>query len=436
MLSPPRKPKDQDPDAPDTGFSALSAVSLTSSDLDSIGFTDSTGAHLSSFADQFNIEEEGLALSGAPVDTSTTTITAMRQAIANPTLAAWTNQMTIPLPTSLSQVTMPVAEAMELPAAPPGSKRVTSERELPLYQVVDGMIVLSNPERVKAPDRIDIIIKEFGTTNDGGKTWTRDDIAFKFKDMIGHGKICLVHNKVIKSGSNWHCKHTDVTCAPCKVRKVLKQIGTNLHVAYQGGIPRMMLDLATFLNINKSVDYRDLQLIFKAVTALGNDVTSCGVLWAACLQDASGNHPYLVANKRFYGCFMHPIVDHRPGSDKAEHSPSKGLANLWHETKIWRGGRYVTFTHTTRYMNTGDKMEERSAYKKDVIDASTQHVKNILPDWVELAKKAWEELESVRTKFCKKASNKKRKGYEEDEEEDEPEPASAPPMPGLPMPYE
>lgn len=462
MLSSPRKPSDQDPDASDTGFSALSYISNELNTIDfftgessSTGLSSSTTG-LSLFADQFNIEEEGRAIGveelfpplhlGHPVHapdplgvlittittadaaltSASTTSTTWTQAIANPPLAAW-NEETVPP----SKMAMPVAEAVELPegvdlsAALQGSKFVSSS---PMrmgaanhaYQVVEGLIVLSNPNVVTAPMRIKIHNDEFGATNADGKKWIREDIAFKFKDMIGHGKKCLVHGLDIKSGSQWHCKGKLCVnpCAPCKVLKILKQIGCNLHVAYQGGIPRMMLDIATVLHLH-TVDYRDLKLIFEAATLLCYDMTSCCELWAACLQDASGN-PYLVANKRFYGCLMHPTLGHRPGSDKAEHAASKGLANLWHEIHIWRDGKYLTFTQKTRYMNVGDKIVERSVYQEDVINASTEHVKKIRPDWVKLAKKSWEELESVRNKLFKKTSVKKRKkSYTEDEGDDD-----------------
>jgi len=72
-------------------------------------------------------------------------------------------------------------------------------------------------------------------------------------------------------------------------------------------------------------------------------------------------------------------------------------------------------------------MEERSTYEKDVIDASTEHVKMNRSDWVELAKESWKELEFVRNKICKKPCGRKRK---KDEQHEDQVPEK---MPRLPM---
>jgi hypothetical protein len=245
----------------------------------------------------------------------------------------------------------------------------------------------------------------FGDTNSDGDPWTRDDIGFKFADLCGHGKICQVHNRVIKSGSGWHCKGGGpgaIVCGPCKVLKVLKQIGSNLHKGHIGGIPRMILDIATVLNLNATVDYRDLRLIFQALTELGDDMSSCTELWTICSTDGV---KYLDANKRFYGCLM--AINHRPKSDSINHAASKGLANLWHPTDIWQGGKYLKFTQTTRYNESVAKIEERFAYKVDVIDNSIKHVKKRHANWKSLAGKCWEELEMARERHFK-TSGKKR----------------------------
>ena len=470
-LSPPRKQREQDPDAPNTGASDFSLGSVLNSidspelnhifpsltsiadgvadNLFPVGSAPRPELNLSDFNPllHVSIESEYNQIIGDPAVSTTTassgssnaTPFATSASTASTTSAGGALAATPSLPPLAAAAPgaawkdMPVADAPavmmpEDSAASHISFPASKSAESSSYEVVDGLIELSSPDSVNAPKRIEIFCTEFGQTKADGKPWSREDIAFRFNDMTGHGKKCLVHDKEIKSGSSWHCKGTGVVaCAPCKVLKVLKQIGTNLHVEYQGGIPRMILDIATSLNLH-NVDYRDLQLILDWVTVLGTDMTSCIQLWAICLQDASG---YIAANKRFYGCFMHPLLDHRPASDKPEHSGSKGLANLWHATKIWKGGKYLTFTHATRY-RTGDKMEERSAYKKDVIDASTEHVKKNRSDWVDLAKKSWTELESVRNKLFKKSSGKKRtRSYEEEEEEEPAIPGL--PMPGLPM---
>jgi len=469
MLSPPHKPRDEDPEAPDTGASGLSNFSLGSF-VDSMDMQEvshvfhplmapaaavagpATGPATGPVANPLcvSIEDEleqitwgnplhenangldglGILTSVASVATlntltSSTTTTTTTTTGTEPPLDAW-NQMVavhqdMPLveavELSADAQDMPLAEAVELLPVPPSRSAESNS-----YKVEDGLIVLSSPNSVTAPKRIEIFCKEFGPTNTNNKPWTRDDICFKFKDMIGHGKKCLIHDREIKSGSTWHCKGTGrVACAPCKVLKVLKQIGTNLHVGYQGGIPRMILDIATSLNLH-TVDYRDLQLIFDSLKELGHDMSSCGELWAICLQNASG---YLAANKRFYGCFMHPLLGRRPVSDNPEHSASKGLANLWHETKIWSAGKYVSFTQAIRYRPGGNKMEERSTYKEDVIDASTEHVKKNCSDWVSLANKSWDELKLVRDKLSK-GGKKRKKSYEEEEQ--------IPEMPVLPMP--
>ena len=452
-LSPPRKQREQDPDAPNTGSSDFSVGSLLNSiDLPEMnhifpslastadGVTDNLFPIGSAPRPEVNpsdfnpllhvsIESEYNQIIGDPAVSTTTASSGSSNATPFATSASTTSAggalAAAPSLPPLAAVAsgaawkdMPVADAPAV-MMPEDSATISfpasKSAESNSYKVVDGLIQLSTPNSVNAPKRIEIFCTEFGQTKANGKPWSRKDIAFKFKDMIGHGKKCLVHDKEIKSGSSWHCKGTGVVaCAPCKVLKVLKQIGSKLHVEYQGGIPRMILDIATVLNLH-NVDYRDLQLIFDSVTALGHDMTSCIQLWDICLQDTSG---YLAANKRFYGCFMHPLLNHRPASDKAEHSGSKGLANLWHEEKIWKDGKYLSFTHATRY-STGDKMEQRSAYKQDVIDASTKHVMKNRSDWVDLAKKSWTELESVRNTLCKKSSGRKRtRSYEEEEEEE------------------
>lgn len=397
-LSPPRKKsREQDPEAPNTGASDFSVGSI----FDSMNTPE---RHSILSPDDVAADDTAGSASG-PVPLHN--VNPWNVSIENEYLRqgdAWQD--------------VPFADAVIQGGSAGFHISLTAESNS--YEVVNGLIELSSPNSVNAPKRIEIFCNEFGPTKVDGKRWSRKDIAFKFKDMLGHGKKCLVHNLDIKSGTGWHCKGTGVVaCGPCKVLKVLKQIGTNLHVEYQGGIPRMILDIATMLNLH-NVDYRDLQLIFDSVTQLGHDITSCVELWAICLQDASG---YLAANKRFYGCFMHPSLEHRPASDKPQHSASKGLADLWHETKIWKSGRYISFTNANRY-RTGDKMEERSSYKKDVIDASTEHVKKNHSDWVQLTKNCWKELESVRNKLCKKSSGRKRTRYEEEEQESG--------LPGLP----
>ena len=284
------------------------------------------------------------------------------------------------------------------------------------YEMEDGLIVLQD-DHVTAPMRVKIFTSLYGATRPDGIAWKRDDVAKKFKDLVGQGTKCLNHNLEIKSGSSWHCKgdQNDV-CAPCKVLKVKKQIGICLPIGHTGGIPRMILDLAILLQLHNSVDYRDLRLIFQALTALGDDMTSCDALWTVCSQDANGK--YLVANKRFFGCLM--AVGHRPLSDSIEHSSSKGLANLWDENKIWNEGKYLVFTQTTRYMPHVNKMKERSIYKANVIDASVAHVKKIRVDWQELSEACWQELQSAF--YRRKKSFKKRKktmGEEAEEEEEE-----------------
>lgn len=452
MLSPPRKEKDPDPDAPDTGLSVLSDISafLNSNSEDSVNLLQSLGAAMDTkesldTAKPLSIEEEGMLCrpdgeigSHDPRTTLTNLVGTgphiMNLASVNsstnlvggePPVAMPPPQVVMPqVAMHPPQVVMAGAEVMELPAASQeGSKRVTSKQKLPSYQVVDGLIVLSNPERVTAPDRIRIVMLVFGATNKG-KAWTREDVGYKYKDMVGHEKTCLVHNLKIKSGSSWHCKGVGVpVCSPCQVLKVLKQIGTTMHkftegknLGHQGGIPRMILDLATFLHLD-SVDYRDLKLIFQAVTDLGGDMTSCNALWAACLQNS--DEKYLVANKRFYGCLMQPQVGHRPKMDKVEFSASKGLANLWHETVIWKNGKYLTFTQKNRYLKNVSNTEERSAYQSEVIVSSVTHVSRIRSDGIELARASWQELQVARDKLLSGHTSGKKRKYNDEKKEEE-----------------
>lgn len=448
MFTPPRKPGNQDPDPPNTGGSDFSVGSILNS-MDSpqlnvmfplapTAADDAAAAAAASSAPgpdaspfDISIEREYnqiTACSRDPAATTNATSTTsggppvvLPLAEVLPPLAQWNNMPIVtatltpedsPASATVAQpaTTASAAAAQPATATDDAAGAEMLERK---YEMVDGLINLKAPGSVNAKQRIAIFYKHFGPTRADGTPWSRDDIGSMFNDLLNHGKTCLVHNLEIKSGSGWHCKGQHVlVCDPCRVQKVLKQIGTNLHVGHQGGIPRMILDIAKSLNLN-TVDYRDLHLIFEAVTALGHDMTYCVELWAICSHDA---RDYLAANKRFYGCFMHPLLDQRPASDKLEHTASKGLANLWHETVFWKKGRYVSFTNATRYQKTGHKMEERSAYKKHVIDDSVQHVKKYRPDWVELAKNAWKELESVRTKLYKKSPGQKRtRSYEEEE---------------------
>ena len=283
------------------------------------------------------------------------------------------------------------------------------------YELVDGKIVLANPDVVKAPVRIKIFTELFGDTNPDGGAWTRYDIGSRFADLCGHGRTCLVPNSRIKSGSGYHCKGPGVTpCGPCKVFKVLKQIGSNLQKKHTGGIPRMILDIAKILNLNSTVDYRDLRLIFEALTELGDDMSSCTELWAICLEDAT---TYIDANKRFYGCLM--AMNHRPMSDSINHAGSKGLANLWDRNDIWKGGKYLKFTQTTRYNDSVSKIEERSYYRADVIVNSIKHVNRRNPAWKTLAEKCWNELKKARERHFKKSGRKRKMMEEEEEFEDD-----------------
>jgi uncharacterized membrane protein YgcG len=287
----------------------------------------------------------------------------------------------------------------------------SDEEERDSAKLVDDLIELSNPAGVNAIQRIQIHNKKFGATRADGGKWTRDEIVFKFKDMIGHGKVCLVHGLQIKSqSSSYHCKYGSkgAVCGPCKVTKVLKQVGAQLNMenleSYNGGgIPRMILDLATRLKIQQS-DYRDLQLIFTPFVASGMKLDSCITLWTIC---SSENPGYLVANKRFLGCLM--AAGYRPTSDSINHAASKGLANLWHPTDIWQGGKYLKFTQTTRYNNSVSKIEERSEYEADVIDKSIKHVET-RTDWKKLAQKCWYEL-------CKCKAKDRSRVMEEEEDE-------------------
>ena len=447
MLSPPRKPK-QDPELPDTRSSVLSGISdLNSDDLSSIALDDMSSSNP---FNNINIEAEGrviyqnecflpplrgghisslgvltASITSTPINVPTsfaTTATGQAYLAEWKHVSATTDMPPLDMPPldmpplDMPPLDMPLADGVNLPASLQGRKSSSTSvriHDKDAYFIEDDLIVLSYPDAVTAPRRIKIHKREFGEMNAQGGPWTPEEITFKFKDMIGHGQKCLIHDVVIKSGSNY-CKRTESVCPPCKVFKVLKQIRSNMCIDHQGGIPRMILDIATELNLLR-VDYRNLQVIFEAVTASRLcHITSCLQLWDICNRDRSG---YLFANKRFYGCFMHPYIDKRPKSDKPQHAGSKGLANLWHDTKIWTSGKYGIFTQHTRY-NTGDKMRERSLYKQEVIDDSVEYVRTVCgEEWVNLTKKSWEELESLRSVlFSRSRVRKRKKSYEEDEE--------------------
>ncbi len=311
---------------------------------------------------------------------------------------------------------------LDLLLMPSPKKRVKSASATPPYELVDNMIVLKNPKVVNVQNRIQIFRQEFGARNRDGEAWTRDEVVSKFVDLSGHGKMCLIHNLVIKGQGGWHCKGTGVTvCAPCKSSKVAKLIGSHIKeltddtVDHTGGIPRMILDLAGLLYDDLTAatfDYRDLQLIFTTLTDLGLDMSSCKNLWNICCEDAEKSSLpwYLYANKRFYGLLM--FIGHRPKSDNVEHSDSKGLANLWHPTKIWKDGKYVKFAQTSRYKQAGSKdgskAAERAAYKSEVMDKSVEHVKKHRSDWRELAEMCWKEL-MLAHETTKKSTKKSKK---------------------------
>lgn len=283
--------------------------------------------------------------------------------------------------------------------------RITRRSEIPETAIVENKIVFLNTddsEIVNAPTRLKIFASHFGTNDTYNKQYSSINVVNAFKDLSDiTDDFCLVHDKKIRSGTQWFCKNTSIICNTCKKKKIYKQIGAKLkktfaqftgadlvhHQNHRGGAPRCILSIAERLTINH-IDYRNLSILFNRLSDIGISTPSSLTLWQAC---STGTSCYLTANKRFVGCLM--AIGHRPITDHIKFAASKRLANLWHPINIWKAGRYLTFSQSCTYTN-GDKTEERALYDQDVLSDSARHVETALQPlcWHSVAHAAWDEL--------------------------------------------